>query len=154
MDELLHLVTTAPDVIGFLRSQVGAKRVAESDDPRTSVDKPKSKPPLNVDALDAADLELATLAFWGGVCGVAHEGFVWRDRGGRVRGILYDDARPAVSLSRGFRKLLVSGWVPPVGMVEDVRSVRGKHLAAFPGLVSVVGVPAVEASVEPVLFEV
>lgn len=151
MNEVQRLVNQTPDVIAFLRSQVPFKRQPAADSVGSDGGKPSSRPPLNVDAVDAADVELAELALWAGRCGVLWSGFVWR-RQGRVVGVLYDDSRPVRGMVDGFNRLWGSGWVEPVGMLEGLQAVRFASLRLWPELDSLFGVEPDVGVVDPVLF--
>lgn len=153
MESLKVLIEQTPDVIDFLRSLVDVKPQPPVDREGAQLIKPHSTPPLNIDAVDAADLELATLAHWGGVCGVPWQGCVWRDSGGRVRGVLYGDSKPARTLVAGFTGMFRTGWSPPDGMLESIQAVRFQHYRLFPGLDARFGeVPDVVEPVQPQLF--
>lgn len=161
--ELAALIADTWDAIEFLRSQMfNNARAADGNDQSDTMreeyegvstgSKPKSKPPMNLSALDAADAEMSVLVAWAEHCGIPYAGQVWRVQG-YPRGVLYGDVRPARSLSWNISQLLLDGWVAPDGMLEDVRAVRFANLKAWPELdvylTKPIDPPVVE---EPALF--
>ena len=137
-EELRKLIDQTPEVIHFLRSQIPYKPQMPRDSEGSSGGKPKSKPPLNLDAVDAADLELETLAYWAQESGINWRGRVWRVNG-LVRGVLYDDALPVLDMVAGFGRLFDSGWVAPELMLGGVQAVRFAHFRLWPELDSLFG---------------
>ncbi|MFC9761671.1 hypothetical protein [Rhodococcus jostii] len=132
-EELRKLIYQTPDVIGFLRSQIPHKSQPAADQEPTVGGKPKSKPPLNVDAIDAADTELATLAMWAQACRIPYRGWVRRVNGIPV-GILYDDHRPVHDMVEGFEYRFDTGMPEPEGMLWDMQAVRWANFRTFPQL--------------------
>lgn len=141
---LATLILDTWDVIEFLRAQMDADARPEDgvDDTDTMREeharvsdggKPKSKPPMNLEALDASDIEMAALISWAEYCGIPYQGQVLRV-GGRPRGVLYGDMRPAWSAARNMADLIEAGWVPPEGMLEDLQAVRFANLRRWPEL--------------------
>lgn len=162
--ELANLVADTWDAIEFLRAQMlNNARASDGNDQsdtereeyaKTSTGaKPKSKPPMNLAALDAADAEMAVLVAWAEYAGIPYSGQVWRVDG-QPRGVLYGDTSPARSLAWNISELIRDGWVPPEGMLEDVRAVRFANLKAWPELDVFLTKPASEDRVieEPALF--
>lgn len=145
MDELLDLIGDTEDAIMFLRSLMfGGSTPTDGADQSDSWreehgrevctgDKPKSKPPMSIGALDAADAEIAVLVAWAEFCGIPFQGQVWRVQG-VPRGVLYGDVRPVRSLVRALTGLAAEGWCAPAGMVEGVRDVRVTNLRCWPEL--------------------
>lgn len=143
--ELADLIQDTEDAILFLRSQMfagsnpndGADQTdtwrEETGREITTGDKPKSKPPFNISAMDAADAEMAVLVAWAEHVGIPYTGQVWRVNG-FPKGVLYGDTSPAGSLATNIVGLLRDGWVPPEGMVEAVRDVRVANLRLWPEL--------------------
>lgn len=162
--ELAELVADSWDAIEFLRSQMlNNARAADGNDQSDMMreeyegvstgSKPKSKPPMNVSALDAADAEMSVLVAWAEHSGIPYVGQVWRVQG-YPRGVLYGDLRPARSLSWNISQLLLDGWVAPDGMLDDIRAVRFANLKAWPELDVYLTKPLDEPVVveEPALF--
>ena len=143
MSELVELVKDSADVIEFLRRQAYANASAQSgmdqtdsmrveDADRVSTgSRPKSKPPLNVDAVDCADAELAVLVLWAEWEGIPFRGAVWRI-GGEPRGVLYGDLTPAKDIAGWLHEN--PGYVPPEGFTDAVRSVRNRNRMGWPEL--------------------
>lgn len=164
--ELRELLADTRDVVEFLRAQMfkggrpmdGADQSnterEESGDKVSTGAKPKSKPPFNLDAMDSADLEVATLVDWGEHLGFSPEGRVWRVNG-LPRGMLYGDIRPVRSLTRALDAWLAEGWIPPEQMLSDMRDVRTRHRKAWPELDVLLGQPLLDDAPpveEPALF--
>ncbi|MEU2002038.1 hypothetical protein ACH47B_13185 [Rhodococcus sp. NPDC019627] len=143
--ELADLIQDTEDAIMFLRSQMlnganpqdGADQTdtwrEETGREVTTGDKPKSKPPMNLGAMDAADAEMAVLVAWAEHVGIPYTGQVWRVNG-IPQGVLYGDMRPVRSLAANICGLLRDGWVAPDGMLEGVRAVRDANLRVWPEL--------------------
>lgn len=143
MSELIELVRDTPDVIEFLRRQAYANSSAAAGRDQSDVERvedaervstgarPKSKPPLNVDALDCADAEAAVLFRWAEFLGIPHRGWVWRVQG-VPRGVLYGD----LTAVRDIRAWLLGavGFVAPEGFAGEVRSVRNVNRMLWPEL--------------------
>jgi hypothetical protein len=162
--ELANLVADTWDAIEFLRAQMlHNARASDGNDQsdtereeyaKTSTGaKPKSKPPMNLAALDAADAEMAVLVSWAEYAGIPYSGQVWRVDD-VPRGVLYGDTSPARSLAWNISELIRDGWVPPEGMLEAVREVRFANLKAWPELDVYLTKPFDDAPVseEPALF--
>ena len=132
-EELRKLIDQTPEVIRFLRSQIPFKPQMPRDSEGSSGGKPKSKPPLNLDAVDAADVELATLAMWADVCEIPYDGWVRRVNGVPV-GVLYDDLRPVLGMVAGFGERFDEGMPVPEGMLWDLQAVRWANFRRFPQL--------------------
>jgi hypothetical protein len=165
MNELVDLVKDSPDVIEFLRRQAYANASAQAgmdqsdsmrveDADRVSTGgRPKSKPPLNLDAVDCADAELAVLVLWADWEGIPYRGWVNRNpTDGRPMGVLYGDLRPAKD---------IAAWLvghpefePAEGFVDAVRAVRNGNRMGWPELDVFLSSEAdfVVRSLEPVLF--
>lgn len=158
-NELADLVADTEDAIVFLRSQMFAggnpqDGADQTDEWREETgrevstgDKPKSKPPFNLGAMDAADAEMAVLVAWAEFVGLPYAGQVWRVCG-VPRGVLYGDLRPARSLAGTVVGLLRDGWVAPEGMLEGVRDVRVANLRGWPELDVFLARPESERVVE------
>ena len=144
--EIEELVTDTLDAIAFPRAQMFARASpqdgnAQGDGERTEYGrevstgaKPKSKPPFNVDAMDAADAEMAVLVRWAEALGIPYSGVVWRARSGDVKGVLYGDTRPARSLGVAIHEHVAAGWQAPTEMVDEIRAVRNGNRKAWPEL--------------------
>ncbi|OZD23844.1 hypothetical protein CH253_08285 [Rhodococcus sp. 06-156-3C] len=163
--ELRELIADTWDAVEFLRSQMfkGGRPMDGADQSRTEREesgdkvstgaKPKSRPPFSLDAMECADLEVATLVDWAEHLGFEPEGWVWRVNG-IPRGVLYGDMRPVRSLSRVLDEWLAEGWIPPEQMLSDIRGVRTANRKAWPELDVLLGQPSLDEPVEeePALF--
>ncbi|QIS21273.1 hypothetical protein [Nocardia terpenica] len=136
LDELMELVMDTPDVVYFLRSQMYVNATASAgadwtDTERETADtvtahRDPRKPPCNLSALDAADLEFATLANWAVTLRVPFTGPVWRS-GGRIVGLVGDSTVALWEIVRGVQLLARDGWHGESRMLEDMRRVRNAN---------------------------
>ncbi|OZF39948.1 hypothetical protein CH296_01185 [Rhodococcus sp. 14-2496-1d] len=95
---------------------------------------------MDLTCVDAADLQLDNLAFWAEECRVdmADLGRTWRypvghPRAGDIRGVLYDDSRPADRLSR--RLLARMGdcdYQEAPGMHDHLHTLMARHATTWP----------------------
>lgn len=138
LDELMGLILDTPDVVHFLRAQMEAnakaaagndwsdtERVESGDRVSCTVDPRKA--PCNLGAMDAADLEYATLANWARAVGVP---FFGRSmvRHGRIVGMAGGDSlNTLASIVRAFEALAREGWCGETRMLADMRAVRNAN---------------------------
>ncbi|OZD31702.1 hypothetical protein CH247_11085 [Rhodococcus sp. 06-156-3b] len=95
---------------------------------------------MDLDAVDAADLQLDNLAFWAEECGVDMTGLgrAWRyapghPRAGDIRGVLYDDSRPADLLSaRLLDQLNRPDFEEVPDMHQHLHTLLARHSARWP----------------------
>lgn len=115
--------------------------IAENGDPESMIpmervstgEKPKSKPPCNVDAIDDADMEVAALAVAYSSLGRSFPRPVWRV-GGIVRGVLYEDLRPIRRMSKELLDQYREGWRPTSSQLEELQRVRYGNFRKYPEL--------------------
>lgn len=119
---------------------IGAGITAD-DDPENIIpmervstgEKPKSKPPCNVNAIDDADDEVAALAVVYSSLGRSFPRPVWRV-GGIVRGVLYEDLRPIRRMSKELLDEYREGWRPTIRELEELQRVRYGNFRKYPEL--------------------
>ncbi|KAA0021819.1 hypothetical protein [Antrihabitans cavernicola] len=159
MTELEELISDTWDAVEFLRAQMFARAkpqdgAAQGDGERQETGrevstgaKPKSKPPFNLDAMDAADAEVAALIGWADTLGLRgqYRGWVWRVNG-VARGVLYDDTRAVRDVTKLLTDWLRAGGNAPDGMLDDIRSVRNTNRKNWPELDVFLERPIVERS--------
>ncbi|MBF6333430.1 hypothetical protein [Nocardia transvalensis] len=136
LDELMELIQDTPDVVYFLRAQMANNaRAADGGDwsdtegqapDRVASSKTVTTAPCSLDAMGAADAELAALAGWADRLGVVYSGRVWRC-GGVVRGLVGDDMTVVWSLVDGFERWARQGWNGSPEMLAQLRSLRNTH---------------------------
>ncbi|AWK74272.1 hypothetical protein CBI38_24670 [Rhodococcus oxybenzonivorans] len=135
----LHgLVASAPATVRELRTFISARGHGIGDKVDTG-GKPKSKPPCNVAAIDASDLETWMLVEWASYAGVEVRGAgrFWRV-GGRVAGLVSDDVTPVqVVADRLLHAMSQPDWVEPEGMHEALNDCRVRHIEQWPSLMDV-----------------
>jgi hypothetical protein len=136
------IVQTIPESIAYLRGGLyrrpkAAPEGADESKPRT---RPAPKAPMDLGALDAADLQLDNLAFWAEECGVdmTDLGRTWRyaaghPRAGDIRGVLYDDARPADRLrARLLDRMNEPDYQEAEGMHAHLHTLMARHATTWP----------------------
>ncbi|WFR71605.1 hypothetical protein P9209_22595 [Prescottella defluvii] len=77
------------------------------------------------------------LAYWAEAAGVSvrNIGNVWRYPTGEVRGVLYDDSRPAdVLAARLLSAMADPGWIEPAGMTETLNQMMVQQEKTFPAI--------------------
>lgn len=128
------IIDQTPDVVAWLRLCANSATATEFDNP-TSRAPLGSRPPCDVVAIDAADLELEALAYWAAVAGLDPiPGPVHRVRG-RVRGLASGgNLEPVVKTSAWIAARLdrieEHDWVGE--MLTDLMDVRARHLNRWP----------------------
>ena len=132
------IVRTIPETIAYLRSERASKRQPPgSKNEGSMVRRPGSRPPLNLDAVDAADEQLMFLAYWAEAAGVSvrNIGNVWRYPTGEIRGVLYDDSRPAdVLAARLLSAMADPAWIEPAGMTDHLNQLMAVQEKTFPAI--------------------
>lgn len=131
------IVRTIPETIAYLRSERASKRQPPRSNEGNMVRRPGSRPPLNLDAVDAADEQLMFLAYWAEASGVSvrNIGNVWRYPTGEVRGVLYDDSRPAdVLAARLLSAMADPSWIEPAGMTDTLNQMMALQEKTFPAI--------------------
>lgn len=138
---LATIINAAPEIVAYLREQRNpVRRALKPGDDRRATCGPKSTPPCNIDAIDAADLILESLAYWAESAGVSTHGIgqVWRYPTGEVRGILYDDSRPVDTLAQRLKGALVSPrWVEPTGMHHHLHELMATQSTRWPTITDI-----------------
>ncbi|WP_378734957.1 hypothetical protein [Nocardia brasiliensis] len=128
------IIDQTPDVVAWLRLCANSSTAAGFDNPISRA-LPSSRPPCDVVAIDAADLELEALAYWAAVAGLDPiPGPVHRVRG-RVRGLASGgNLEPVVKTSAWIAARLdhieEHDWVGD--MLTDLMDVRARHLTRWP----------------------
>ncbi|AXQ51896.1 hypothetical protein KDJ57_gp49 [Gordonia phage Catfish] len=107
-------MTDTPDVIASMRSALFFGRPAKRDrdegpDESRQVFSFGPKPPCDLDLIDWADREAATLISLAEAHGGVRIGGAWRVNG-EVRGLLYDDLRPVLTARDVILGLFDQGW--------------------------------------------
>ncbi|WP_280442948.1 hypothetical protein [Nocardia brasiliensis] len=131
---LAALIDQTPDVVAWLRLCANSSTAAGFDTP-TGRALPSSRPPCNVAAIDAADLELEALAYWAAVAGLDPiPGPVHRVRG-KVRGLASGgNLEPVEKISAWIAARLDQieehDWVGD--MLTNLMDIRARHLNRWP----------------------
>lgn len=131
---LAAIIDQTPDVVAWLRLCANSSTSAGLDNP-TGRALPGSRPPCNVIALDAADLEVEALAYWASVSGLeVIPGPLHRVRG-RVRGLTSSGniepvVKTAVWLTARLDQIEEQEWIGD--MLTDLMDVRARHLNRWP----------------------
>ncbi|NKZ90497.1 hypothetical protein GS966_11185 [Rhodococcus hoagii] len=131
---LTQLVKETPEMVRWLRANVHHGSMPQGNSEGSSGTKAGSQAPCNVDAIDAADLELTTLARWAVAAGLGHvPGPVYR-RNGVVAGLRKGDRGP-VGFLTGFLlarmgQIVQAEWAAE--FLEDLAGKRGRHLSRWP----------------------
>lgn len=126
------IVEQTPEVVAWLR--LCANSATPGFDTQTTRTQCGSRPPCDVVAIDAADLELEALAYWAQLAGLHPiPGPVHRIRG-RVRGLAYGTLDPVRKISAWLcaelSRIEQCDWIGD--MLTDLMDVRARHLTRWP----------------------
>ncbi|WP_328813792.1 hypothetical protein [Rhodococcus sp. NBC_00297] len=138
MYALTTIVETVPETMTFLRDMLYRRPTAKPEGAENVTGGSGFGPsvPINLDAMQAADLELESLAYWAREigCDMSNLGPVWRVNGD-IRGVLYDSPLAAKRLTeRVLARLTEPHFTPPADMADRMADVRAGHCRRFPPL--------------------
>lgn len=124
------IVSDTPEICIALRAMIGSKAQVESDgSARPPAD---SKPPLNLTAMEAADAEFASLAFWADIhYNIQPAGRTYR-RNGMVCGLVDGHEHVAQQLASDVLARFAGSFVRPADMFDDLWRVRRRTFGMFP----------------------
>lgn len=141
-----QVIADVPEVVAWLRSQMTATGKGLDDAP-TSGGKPGSKPPFRIAFMNAADREVATLAYWADEFGIRVPRGLWRVRGATA-GVFASNVQ-AVDRLASEVAAAVRAFGDPDGIYDHPRwgvwVVRSQHFANWPALASVFASETVES---------